>query len=239
MGEHPPLLHLQIIQRSSPGNSREDFLFLLGWFGSHWSSFFKRYHWDYHWGIQGVGGIQVPSAAVSKKESLPSQKVIMPNWFWMKFQSGFGPNGRFFAQSVGGWPMPDLISMVKKGMGKCYPIGGILNFFQISNQAMGMLWAYLWRKSNLKPAQQVLAVLECLNQKNYSTSLWVFVLALRLMNELKEYSWIHDVQDWIDDRKLNLESWCRSRSNRIGSEIPYFPLECRWQAKTYSSSSPP
>ena len=75
-------------------------------------------------GIQGVNGIQVPSAeflqglaSLAKKYEA---KLILD-----EVQSGFGRTGKFFAHQLVEGVKPDIISMAK-GMGNGFPIGGIL-----------------------------------------------------------------------------------------------------------------
>ena len=75
-------------------------------------------------GIQGVGGIQVPSAeflqGISSLAKKYEAKLILD-----EVQSGYGRTGRFFAHQWVDGIMPDLISMAK-GMGNGFPIGGLL-----------------------------------------------------------------------------------------------------------------
>lgn len=75
-------------------------------------------------GIQGVGGIQVPSPefllALSKLAKAYGAKLILD-----EVQSGYGRTGKFFAHQWVEGLVPDLITMAK-GMGNGYPIGGVL-----------------------------------------------------------------------------------------------------------------
>ncbi|WP_297337394.1 aminotransferase class III-fold pyridoxal phosphate-dependent enzyme [Algoriphagus sp.] len=75
-------------------------------------------------GIQGVGGIQVPSAefllGLEKLAKRYHAKLILD-----EVQSGFGRTGRFFAHQWVDGLRPDIISMAK-GMGNGFPMGGIL-----------------------------------------------------------------------------------------------------------------
>ncbi|WP_113922822.1 aspartate aminotransferase family protein [Cognataquiflexum aquatile] len=75
-------------------------------------------------GIQGVGGIQVPSPeflwALSKLAKEYGAKLILD-----EVQSGYGRTGKFFAHQWVEGLVPDLITMAK-GMGNGYPIGGVL-----------------------------------------------------------------------------------------------------------------
>lgn len=74
-------------------------------------------------GIQGVGGVQIPTAAFLQKIEELCQKnnaVFIAD----EIQSGYGRSGKFFAHQNAG-VTPDIISMAK-GMGNGFPIGGIL-----------------------------------------------------------------------------------------------------------------
>jgi acetylornithine/N-succinyldiaminopimelate aminotransferase len=75
-------------------------------------------------GIQGVGGIQVPSEdfllGLSRLSQKYKAKLILD-----EVQSGCGRTGKFFAHQWAEGFKPDLISMAK-GMGNGFPIGGIL-----------------------------------------------------------------------------------------------------------------
>lgn len=74
-------------------------------------------------GIQGVGGILVPSTAFLQKiRSLCDRygSVMILD----EVQSGYGRTGDFFAHQHAGI-RPDIISMAK-GMGNGFPVGGIL-----------------------------------------------------------------------------------------------------------------
>ncbi len=74
-------------------------------------------------GIQGVGGVQIPTAAFLQKIEELCQKnnaVFIAD----EIQSGYGRSGKFFAHQNAD-VTPDIISMAK-GMGNGFPIGGIL-----------------------------------------------------------------------------------------------------------------
>lgn len=75
-------------------------------------------------GIQGVGGIHIPSPEfllnVSKLAKEYGAKLILD-----EVQSGYGRTGKFFAHQWVEGLVPDLITMAK-GMGNGFPIGGVL-----------------------------------------------------------------------------------------------------------------
>lgn len=74
-------------------------------------------------GIQGVGGIQIPSDEFFKQvkaECEATDTILILD----EVQSGYGRTGKFFAHQHAGIK-PDLITMAK-GMGNGFPIGGVL-----------------------------------------------------------------------------------------------------------------
>jgi acetylornithine aminotransferase len=138
-------------------------------------------------GIQGVGGIQVPSAeflkgiaALAKKYDV---KLILD-----EVQSGFGRTGRFFAHQWVDGIMPDLISMAK-GMGNGYPIGGILISPDLK-PSYGMLGTTFG--GNHLACAASLAVLEVLESEQLIPR--AASLGTRLMEELKGIAGITDVR---------------------------------------------
>jgi len=86
-------------------------------------------------GIQGVGGLDMPTVAflqfLSKSCKENDALLILD-----EIQSGYGRSGKFFAHQYAGI-QPDLITMAK-GMGNGFPIGGVLIAPQIKAKA-GML----------------------------------------------------------------------------------------------------
>lgn len=74
-------------------------------------------------GIQGVGGIQLPSddfLRQLRQVCTDTATVLIVD----EIQSGYGRSGKFFAHQYAGI-RPDIISMAK-GMGNGFPIGGLL-----------------------------------------------------------------------------------------------------------------
>lgn len=74
-------------------------------------------------GIQGVGGVNIPTTSFLKKIKTLCQKfgtVMIAD----EVQSGYGRSGKFFAHQHTG-VKPDIIS-VAKGMGNGFPVGAIL-----------------------------------------------------------------------------------------------------------------
>ena len=74
-------------------------------------------------GIQGVGGVQIPTTAFLQKiQQLCNENNAV--FIADEIQSGFGRSGKFFAHQNAG-VTPDIISMAK-GMGNGFPVAGIL-----------------------------------------------------------------------------------------------------------------
>lgn len=74
-------------------------------------------------GVQGIGGIHVPSAEFLQQLSAICNKtgtVLLLD----EIQSGYGRTGKFFAHQHAGI-RPDLIT-IAKGMGNGFPIGGVI-----------------------------------------------------------------------------------------------------------------
>ena len=112
-------------------------------------------------GIQGVGGIQVPSPeflqGISSLCKKYEAKLILD-----EVQSGFGRTGKFFAYQWAEGVRPDLISMAK-GMGNGFPIGGLLIApeFKASYGMLGTTFG-----GNHLACAASLAVLEVLEKEN-------------------------------------------------------------------------
>jgi acetylornithine/N-succinyldiaminopimelate aminotransferase len=74
-------------------------------------------------GIQGVGGVNIPSGDFLKRiETLCNEKGAL--FILDEVQSGYGRTGKFFAHQHAN-VRPDIIT-VAKGMGNGFPIGGVL-----------------------------------------------------------------------------------------------------------------
>lgn len=111
-------------------------------------------------GIQGVGGIQLPSHSFLQ---LLSKKCREVNAFLIldEVQSGYGRTGKFFAHQVSGIK-PDLITTAK-GMGNGFPVGGVLIAPEIKPWS-GMLGTTFG--GNYLACVASLAVLEVIEKEN-------------------------------------------------------------------------
>lgn len=138
-------------------------------------------------GIQGVGGIQVPSAefllGISVLAKKYQAKLILD-----EVQSGYGRTGRFFAHQWVEGVMPDLITMAK-GMGNGFPIGGLLISpeFKASYGLLGTTFG-----GNHLACAAGLAVLEVLEAEKLQSK--ALDLGEKLIEELKQIPGITDVR---------------------------------------------
>ncbi len=138
-------------------------------------------------GIQGVGGIQVPSPEFLIGISALAKKYVA-KLILDEVQSGYGRTGRFFAHQWVDGIMPDLITMAK-GMGNGFPIGGLLISpdFKASYGLLGTTFG-----GNHLACAAGLAVLEVLEAEQLQSK--ALELGEKLMEELKQIPGITDVR---------------------------------------------
>ncbi|CEJ70067.1 Acetylornithine aminotransferase [Chryseobacterium oranimense G311] len=111
-------------------------------------------------GIQGVGGIMIPTAEFLSKIKELCEKydtaLILD-----EVQSGYGRSGYFFAHQEFGIE-PDMIT-IAKGMGNGFPIGGVLIHpkFQASNGLLGTTFG-----GNHLACAAAIAVLDVMEKEN-------------------------------------------------------------------------
>lgn len=138
-------------------------------------------------GIQGVGGIQVPSAeflqGISSLAKKYEAKLILD-----EVQSGYGRTGRFFAHQWVDGIMPGLISMAK-GMGNGFPIGGLLISpdFKATHGLLGTTFG-----GNHLACAAGLAVLEVLEAENLQAK--ALELGEKLIEELRQIPGVAEVR---------------------------------------------
>jgi acetylornithine/N-succinyldiaminopimelate aminotransferase len=137
-------------------------------------------------GIQGVGGIQVPSAEFLRGLSSLAQKYEA-KLILDEVQSGYGRTGKFFAFQWAGI-QPDLITMAK-GMGNGFPIGGLLISpeFKASYGMLGTTFG-----GNHLACAAGLAVLEVMETEKLQAK--ALELGEKLIRELKEIPGILDIR---------------------------------------------
>ena len=111
-------------------------------------------------GIQGVGGVQIPTTEFLKKiQELCNENNAV--FIADEIQSGFGRSGKFFAHQNAG-VTPDIISMAK-GMGNGFPVAGILISpkFKASYGLLGTTFG-----GNFLACAATKAVLEVIEEEN-------------------------------------------------------------------------
>lgn len=137
-------------------------------------------------GIQGVGGIQLPSESffqlLAKKCKEVGALLILD-----EIQSGYGRTGKFFAHQFSGIK-PDLIT-VAKGMGNGFPVGGVLIAPEIKPWS-GMLGTTFG--GNYLACAASLAVLEVIENENLMRN--AELLGNYWIEKLKEFSPITQVR---------------------------------------------
>ncbi len=111
-------------------------------------------------GIQGIGGIHVPTAEFLQKLQAGCQQsgaVLILD----EIQSGYGRSGKFFAHQFSGI-RPDVIT-IAKGMGNGFPVAGVLIHpkFKASHGLLGTTFG-----GNHLACAAAVAVLDVLVQEN-------------------------------------------------------------------------
>ncbi|NOS93508.1 MAG: aspartate aminotransferase family protein [Cyclobacteriaceae bacterium] len=137
-------------------------------------------------GIQGVGGIHVPTneflQLLSKKCKEVGALLILD-----EVQSGYGRTGKFFAHQFAGIEA-DLIT-IAKGMGNGFPVGGVLIHPSIQSWS-GMLGTTFG--GNYLACAASLAVLEVIEKENLMAK--AQQLGEQLITQLKSMDPILDVR---------------------------------------------
>ncbi|RAW01714.1 aspartate aminotransferase family protein [Pseudochryseolinea flava] len=137
-------------------------------------------------GIQGVGGIQLPTNAFLQHLE-KTCKAFGALLILDEIQSGYGRTGKFFAHQFSG-VKPDLITMAK-GMGNGFPIGGVLIEGSIKPWS-GMLGTTFG--GNYLAAAAGLAVLEVMENEQLLNN--AATIGSYLIAELKKIKSITDVR---------------------------------------------
>lgn len=137
-------------------------------------------------GIQGVGGIQVPTTSFMQSLSKACQEtntVLILD----EIQSGYGRSGKFFAHQYAGI-QPDIIT-VAKGIANGFPMGGVLISpkFQAVYGQLGTTFG-----GNHLACSAALAVMDVIEKDNLVEN--AFNVGEYLINELKNFKQIKDVR---------------------------------------------
>lgn len=137
-------------------------------------------------GIQGVGGIQVPSADFlhAVRQACTENGVVM---VMDEIQSGYGRTGKFFAHQHAG-VKPDLIT-VAKGIGNGFPMAGVLisPMFKAVYGQLGTTFG-----GNHLACSAALAVMDVMEQENLVEN--AAKVGQYLIDELKKLSGIREVR---------------------------------------------
>ncbi|ASW74020.1 acetylornithine aminotransferase [Chryseobacterium piperi] len=137
-------------------------------------------------GIQGVGGIMIPTAEfLSKIKELCEQHnaVLILD----EVQSGYGRSGYFFAHQEFG-VQPDIIT-IAKGMGNGFPIGGVLIHpkFKASNGLLGTTFG-----GNHLACAAAIAVLDVMKDENLMAN--AENMGQYIENEIKDFPHIKSIR---------------------------------------------
>ncbi|MBV8325255.1 aminotransferase class III-fold pyridoxal phosphate-dependent enzyme [Chryseobacterium sp.] len=137
-------------------------------------------------GIQGVGGIMIPTAAfLSKiKELCEKYDAVL---ILDEVQSGYGRSGYFFAHQEFGIE-PDIITTAK-GMGNGFPVGGVLIHpkFQASNGLLGTTFG-----GNHLACVASIAVLDVMKDENLIEN--AGKMGVYIENEIKDLPHIKSIR---------------------------------------------
>ncbi|SHF58791.1 aspartate aminotransferase family protein [Chryseobacterium sp. OV279] len=137
-------------------------------------------------GIQGVGGIMIPTAEFLSKIKELCEKydaaLILD-----EVQSGYGRSGYFFAHQEFGIE-PDMITTAK-GMGNGFPIGGVLIHpkFEASNGLLGTTFG-----GNHLACAAAIAVLDVMKEENLTAN--AQKMGDYIENEIKDFPHIKSIR---------------------------------------------
>lgn len=155
-------------------------------------------------GIQGVGGIHVPSSAFLRKLSAfceASNAVLILD----EVQSGYGRTGEFFAHQHAGI-RPDIIT-VAKGMGNGFPVAGLLIHpkFKARHGMLGTTFG-----GNFLACAAAISVLDIIKDEKLVDN--AMKIGEYLMSQLKQVEGVKEV---------------RGKGLMIGIEleVPYAPVQ--------------
>ena len=137
-------------------------------------------------GIQGVGGIQLPTTEFMKaiREECDKHDTV---FIVDEIQSGYGRSGKFFAHQYHG-VRPDMITMAK-GIGNGFPMGGVLispKFKPIYGQ-LGTTFG-----GNHLACAAAIAVLDVMKEENLIDN--AAKVGAHLLEELKKFKAIKEVR---------------------------------------------
>jgi len=137
-------------------------------------------------GIQGVGGVNVPTDSFLQKISALCRKtgtILILD----EVQSGYARSGKFFAHQYSAIK-PDLIT-IAKGMGNGFPVAGVLinPLFQARHSLLGTTFG-----GNYLACAAAIAVLDVIKEENLLAN--ALETGNYLMNELKKFEAVKEVR---------------------------------------------
>ena len=165
-------------------------------------------------GIQGVGGVQIPTPSFLKKIKSLCEKVgallILD-----EVQSGYGRSGKFFAHQYAD-VKPDIIT-VAKGMGNGFPVGAVLIQPNIPAKH-GMLGTTFG--GNYLACAAAIAVLDVIKDENLVAQ--SEKMGNYIMNELEGIKGVKEVRGLGLMIGVELEDSCAPVRNQLLSEYKMF-----------------
>lgn len=165
-------------------------------------------------GIQGVGGVNIPSESFLKHLSAKckTHNVVL---ILDEVQSGYGRSGKFFAHQHAGIK-PDLIT-VAKGMGNGFPVAGVLISPQFvpQKEMLGTTFG-----GNYLACAAALAVLEII--ENEQLILNAETRGNYLLNECKNIEGIKEIRSLGLMTGIELNGNCGEIRNRLLHEYGIF-----------------
>lgn len=137
-------------------------------------------------GIQGVGGIQMPTDAFMQalRKACSEQSTVL---ILDEIQSGYGRSGKFFAHQYNGI-QADIVTMAK-GIGNGFPMGGVL-ISPMFTPVYGQLGTTFG--GNHLACSAALAVLDVIEQEHLVEN--AAETGAYLMSELKKFQQIKEVR---------------------------------------------
>lgn len=137
-------------------------------------------------GIQGVGGIQMPTDAFMQalRKACNEQNTVL---ILDEIQSGYGRSGKFFAHQYNGI-QADIVTMAK-GIGNGFPMGGVL-ISPMFTPVYGQLGTTFG--GNHLACSAALAVLDVIEQEHLVKN--AAETGAYLMSELKKFQQIKEVR---------------------------------------------
>lgn len=158
-------------------------------------------------GIQGVGGVNIPTVSFLKKLKTECEKIgalLIVD----EIQSGYGRSGKFFAHQYAD-VQPDIIT-VAKGMGNGFPIGGVLIHPKIHPKS-GMLGTTFG--GNYLACAAAIAVLDVIKKEKLLNN--ALEMGEYLNNELKSIEGVKDVRGLGLMIGIELEFPCSEIRNEL------------------------